>query len=134
MCEGAAPLPPRPTAACPGTVTVSPPATASHSRHKVANRQMSQQIQASSAWLALQPGGAASLDGLEHGREILIAEPTPRPGGVELAREGGEREAGAGRASVLQAQQDVLEHVLQLEERREVVREHRLALELEHRR
>src|SRR5688500_10963562 len=74
------------------------------------------------------------LHDLEHGGEVLVAEPPAGGGGVELAGERGGRERGAGVARLLEAEADVLEHVVELEQRREVVGQHRLALELEHRR
>src|SRR5829696_7096138 len=69
-----------------------------------------------------------SLDHLEHGREVLLSQPAPDPRAVELAGQPGEGERGACGARLLEAQHDVLEHVLELEQDRDVVVDHRLAL------
>ena len=61
------------------------------------------------------------LDDLEHGCEVLVAESAAGAGRVELAGQPRERERGPGGTRVLEAQQHVLEHVVELEQRREVV-------------
>src|SRR5688572_1706627 len=80
------------------------------------------------------PVAGEPLDDLEHGREVLLAQPAPDARAVELAREPCERERRPGAARLLQAEVHVLEHVLELEEHGDVVVDHRLALELAHRR
>src|SRR5829696_5728177 len=75
-----------------------------------------------------------SLDHFEHRGEVLLAEAAADPGAVELAGEARERERGARAARLLQAQVDVLEHVLELEQHGDLVVHHRPALELAHRR
>src|SRR5215217_327798 len=73
-----------------------------------------------------------ALDDLDHGREVLLAEPAANAGAVELAREAGEGERCARTARLLQAQDDILEHVLELEEHGNVMVDHRAPLELAH--
>src|SRR3954469_10128919 len=75
-----------------------------------------------------------ALDDFQDGGEVLLAEAPPDPHGVELSGERREGEARADRPRLVEAQADVLEHVLELEQRAEVVLEHRPSLELEHRR
>ena len=55
------------------------------------------------------------------------------PAAEHLARGRRGRERDARRLALLEAQADVLEHVLELEQRREVVLAHRPGLEVEHR-
>ncbi len=73
-----------------------------------------------------------AFDDLDDGRKVLLAEALADPRAVELGGESGEREGPARGPRLGEAQLDVLEHVGELEERRVVVLDHRLALERAH--
>src|SRR5215208_6538187 len=103
----------------------------SHTMHKVAKSH-------NSPANSTHPGEAAcvtashtrvveALDDLENGGEVLVAQAAPRAGRVELPGEGRGGEGRARLAGLLKAQPHVLEHVLELEQRRDDVDVHCLA-------
>src|SRR6187200_1471504 len=89
-----------------------PRAGRSHTMHKVRNSQ-NPPGNCRKTDPHRSPGGSGSshtLDHLDHGGEVLLAEPAADPDRVELARERSERKSGAVRTRLVEAQADVLEH------------------------
>src|SRR3954452_24180722 len=76
------------------------------------------------------PAGVA-LEDLDHRGEVRVAQFPGHRGDQDVARGRGGGEGRAGRLGLLEAQPHVLEHVLELEERRVVVGAHRPGLERE---
>src|SRR3954453_20407323 len=69
------------------------------------------------------------FDRLEHACEVAVREPAAHRRALGLVGRRRGRDRPAGRQARLERQSDVLDHVLELEQRREVVGEHRLGLQ-----
>src|SRR5205085_6500696 len=74
------------------------------------------------------------VDGLDYGREVAASEASCVGSSVHRRGALGDGRADAERPRLLQEVAHVLEHVLELEERVEIPLQHRLGLEVEHRR